>query len=74
MVEVIRRRTRNVVPVPVEQVATVAELYQQLGPRGAAAKLGIGRGALLGVIASGQAMPGTLALLREALERRGRSA
>jgi hypothetical protein len=54
----------------VEQVAAVAELHQRLGPREAAKQLGIGRGALLGVIATGQAMPGTVALLREALARR----
>lgn len=52
-------------------IAAVAELHQRLGPRQAAQELGVGRGALLGVIATGQAMPGTVALLREALAKRG---
>ena len=71
MVDVSRRKTRNVIRVPVEQIAIVAELKESLGPRQAAKELGFGRDALLGIIANGEASPGTLSLLREALRRRG---
>jgi hypothetical protein len=61
-----------VIRVPVEQIALVAELKERLGPREAARQLGFGRGAMLGIIANGEAAPGTVALLREALARRER--
>ncbi|HEX3850350.1 MAG TPA: hypothetical protein VHW01_05250 [Polyangiaceae bacterium] len=74
MANVSRRPTRNVIRVPVEQIAIVAELKERLGPRQAAQQLGFGRDALLGIIANGEAAPGTVALLREALAKRGTQA
>lgn len=74
MVNVNRRRTRNVIRIPVEQIAVVAELKERIGPRAAAQQLGFSRVALLGIIANGEAAPGTASLLREALARRGRQA
>jgi|GEM_PF-3314428 len=69
-----RRGGRNAVRLPVEHVAFAAELHKRLGPRGAALALGVGRGALLNVIATGTGAPGTGALIREALARNGRQA
>jgi hypothetical protein len=71
MVEINRRAPRNVVRIPVEHIAFVAEIKERFGAREAAKQLGFGRGAMLGIIANGEASPGTLALLREALARRG---
>ena len=64
----------RVIRVPVEFCAVVVELQERLGPSQAAKELGLGRAALLGIAATGKALPGTVALLREALARRGTQA
>jgi len=69
-----RRGGRNAIRLPIEHVAFAAELHQRLGPRGAAELLGLGRGALLNVIATGTGAPGTGALIREAIARKGKQA
>jgi hypothetical protein len=71
MVDVSRRKTRNVILVPTEHIAIVAELKERIGPRQAAKELGFGRDALLGILANGEAAPGTVSLLRAALVKRG---
>jgi hypothetical protein len=71
MVAINRHGGPRVIRVPVEFCAVVAELQERVGPRQAAQELGLGRAALLGVVATGKALPGTIALLREALARRG---
>jgi hypothetical protein len=70
-VDIIHRGRPRAVRVPVEYIAVVAALQERVGPRQAAQELGLGRAALLGVVATGKALPGTVALLREALARRG---
>ena len=76
MVDVSRPRIRphNTVRIPTEHVALVADLHRRFGPRSAAKQLRLGRAAMLTVLATGEASPGTAALLREALARRGTQA
>lgn len=74
MVDVKRRGPRNVVRIPLEHVAFVAEMREQFGARQAEKQLGLGRGAQLGVIANGEGSPGTAAILREAVAKRGTQA
>jgi hypothetical protein len=64
-------RTR---PVPDEIREHARTLMRERGPRGAAAKLGVSRSALLAVCAGADVLPGTLALLREATQGGGRAA
>ena len=71
MVNVKHRGARNVVRIPIEHIAFVAEMRERFGARQAEKKLGLGRGAQLGVIANGEGSPGTAAILREAAARRG---
>jgi hypothetical protein len=59
-------------PVPEDLRSFARELVNELGPRGAAQKLNVGRSTVLSIIAGQDAMPGTIALLREA--KAGRSA
>ncbi|HEX3854702.1 MAG TPA: hypothetical protein VHW01_27250 [Polyangiaceae bacterium] len=75
MVDINKRRGgRNAIRLSIEDVAFVAELHRELGPSGAAQELGFGRGAVLGVMATGKGAPGTGALIREARARRGTQA
>jgi hypothetical protein len=60
-------RTR---PVPDDLRDLAKHLLRERGPRPAALELGISRSALLGICAGARAMPGTIALLREAAARR----
>lgn len=59
--------------VPPEIRAHAQRLLNDLGPRRAAAALGVSRTAITGVVSTGRAMPGTLALMREALGGAGPS-
>lgn len=52
-------------------VAMVQDCVGRRGVPGAARALGVGRSALLAVLAGRPVMPGTLALLREARARQG---
>jgi hypothetical protein len=63
----IARRTRT---VPPEIVAKVCEIINCHGVNAAAHLLGISRATALSIAAGQPAMAGTLALLREALQRR----
>lgn len=56
--------------IPQEHREYLAEVFREKGPRNAAMYLGIGRTALLGILARGECMPGTAALVREAVARR----
>jgi len=58
-------RDFRLVPVPQDHRALAAELLARVGPRAAAEQIKIGRNALLGIVARGECMPGTAALLRE---------
>jgi hypothetical protein len=60
----------RLVKVPEEHREYAATLLRELGPRAAAKHLGLGRGALLGILATGECMPGTAALMREAFGRK----
>jgi len=57
----------RLVTVPAEHRAYVVALLRELGPRAAAKRLGLGRTAVLGIVALGECMPGTAAILREAI-------
>lgn len=57
-------------PVPDEIRAFARRLLRQRGPRKAARALGVSRTALLAVTGGADVMPGTLALLREAIRYR----
>lgn len=61
---------RRCVDVPPELIAQVHVTLREHGPRRAAARLGISRSAVLSIIGTGRAMPGTVALLRQALTTR----
>jgi hypothetical protein len=61
-------RTR---PVPPEVVELARTLMHELGPRAAAAELGLNRTAFYAVVAGADVLPGTLALVELALQRRG---
>ncbi len=63
------RRDRRLVPVPAEIRGFVAELVEELGPKGAATRLGCGRDTALSVALGRDVMPGTRALLLEAFRR-----
>lgn len=52
-------------PVPPELLEFVREKLSRLGTRKAAVQLRIGEATVLGVLATGTAMRGTVALLRE---------
>lgn len=58
-------------PVPPEFQSLAKRLMDELGARGAAARLGVSRTALVNLAAGGTVVPGTLSLLREALQRQG---
>jgi hypothetical protein len=60
-------RTR---PVPEDVREHARALMRRVGPRAAARELGMSRPALLAVCAGADVLPGTLALLREAIARR----
>lgn len=60
----------RLVSVPPEHRDFASSIVRELGPRGAAKHVGIGRTALLGIIGLGECMPGTAALLREAFARK----
>lgn len=53
-------RTR---PVPPQLIDAARRLLDSRGPIGASRELGISRNALLGALATGRAMPGTIAMM-----------
>lgn len=55
----------RLVPIPEDHRAQLAELVESRGITEAMRVCGIGRAALLAVIARGRGMPGTAALIRE---------
>ena len=59
----------NVVEVPPEVRAELAGLLNRVSVDEACRRAGVGRTALLGMVASGRCLPGSLALVREALRR-----
>lgn len=63
------RRDPRLVDVPPDQRDRVAEIIRRQGIPAAQRTLGLGRTALLGIVARGTCMAGTAALLREALRR-----
>jgi hypothetical protein len=65
-----RRDPRLVLASP-ELTEQAKILLDELGPAHAAEELGISRATLLGIVAGTPVMPGSLALLREAMRRRG---
>lgn len=64
-------RTR---PVPPELVEMVKDCLGRRGPAGAARALGVSRHVVLAAAAGMDLVPGSIALLREALQRRERAA
>lgn len=64
----------RLVPVPAEHREYAGALLRKLGPRAAAKRLGIGRSTLLAIVALGECMRGTAALLRDAYEARQEAA
>jgi hypothetical protein len=67
----VTRTDKRTIPVPEELQALTRDLMTRLGPVRAGKHLGISRNAVLGVVATAHALPGTVALLREAQGRRG---
>jgi hypothetical protein len=59
----------RLVAVPQSHRDFLRDTVSRLGPRAAAKYLGIGRTAIIGTIALGECMPGTAALVREAVAR-----
>ncbi len=55
------------VPIPAEIRVRVAALVDELGPRKAAERLSLSKSATLAVACGAHCMPGTLALVQEAL-------
>lgn len=60
----------RLVEIPPEHVEYLRDVIERRGVIRAAKLVGVGRTALLGVMARGTALPGTAALLREAMRRR----
>jgi hypothetical protein len=56
------------VPVPTEILDAAKTYLAELGPLRAGRRLGISRNALLGMVATGYGMPGTVALATQALK------
>jgi len=64
------RHDPRLVEIPAEHLAYLRDIVDRRGIPGACRILGVGRVALLGAIARGHAMPGTAALIREAIRRK----
>jgi len=62
---------RRLVELTPEQRQAVSEAVDRVGLVAAAKELGLGRTTVLSILARGRVLPGTGALLREALMRRG---
>jgi hypothetical protein len=63
-------RDPRVVEVPAELLARARAALAQHGPLRGAKRMGISRNALISVVASGFAMRGTVALMKQASEER----
>ena len=64
-------RDPRLVELTDEQRQAVTELVERIGLVAAAKQLSLGKNAVLNIMARGLVMPGTAALLRESLNRRG---
>ena len=61
-----RDKDPRLVTVPIEHLSFVSQTVAALGLAGATQRLKLSRTAILQVLAMGSAMPGSLAILREA--------
>jgi hypothetical protein len=65
-----RDKDPRLVEVPLQHLSFVSQTVAEFGLAGATKKLRLSRTAILQVLAMGKAMPGSLALLREAYAQR----